>query len=175
MKVFSSQYFEDLLGTVAQSQRLRAHANVHHSYADQCQKLFNAINATSYIRPHRHSLDPKEGCLIAVRGLFGLVVFGDQGLIDSVTLFGSEKYSEKFPVASSVELPAGVCHTVIALVDGSILFEVKNGLFEPSLAKEFAPWAPEEGTQHGSDFFEKIKQDVLTSKARSLGGGNLRR
>jgi len=64
-------------------------------------------------RPHRHSLDPKEECLIAVRGLFGLIEFSDHGGIESITLFGSEKYSQKFSIASGVSLPAGVWHTVV--------------------------------------------------------------
>lgn len=70
MKVFSSQYLEDLINEASQSHRLRAHANVHGSYADQCQKLFNAIQVDSYIRPHRHSLDPRDEYLIAVRVVF---------------------------------------------------------------------------------------------------------
>lgn len=165
MKVFSSQYFDDLLSAASQSDRLRAHANVHSSYTDQCQKLFNAIRIDSYIRPHRHSLDPKDECLIAIRGLFGLIEFGEKGSIESITLFGSEKYSQQLSIASGVELPAGVWHTVVSLVDESILFEVKSGPFDPSLAKEFAPWAPEEGAQHAGDFFEKIKQEVLKLRA----------
>ena len=87
MKIFSSQYFDQLLYAASRSKRLRVHANVHDSYTDQCQKLFNAICIDSYIRPHRHSLDPKEECLIAVRGLFGLIEFSDHGGIDSITLF----------------------------------------------------------------------------------------
>ena len=166
MKIFSSQYFKDLVNEASQSHRLRAHANVHDSYADQCQKLFNAIQVDSYIRPHRHSLDPKDECLIAVRGLFCLITFTDQGTNESISFFGSEKYSEKFSIACGLELPAGVWHTVISLVDRSILFEVKSGPFEPSLAKEFAPWAPEEGTQHAKDYFEKIKRDALSSMER---------
>lgn len=71
MKVFSRQYFEDLLNTASQSQRLRVNANIYHSYADLCQKLFNAIKVNSFIRSHRHSLDPKDECLIAIKGLFG--------------------------------------------------------------------------------------------------------
>ena len=57
MKVFSSKYFEDLLSAASHSYRLRAHANLHRSYTDQCQKLFNVIQVNSYIRPHRHSLE----------------------------------------------------------------------------------------------------------------------
>jgi cupin fold WbuC family metalloprotein len=158
MKIFSSQYFDELLNTAARSQRLRAHANVHHSYADQCQKLFNAIKIESYIRPHRHSLDPKEECLIAVRGLFGLIEFSDHGGIESITLFGSEKYSQKFSIASGVSLPAGVWHTVVSLAEDSILFEVKSGPFDPSLAKELAPWAPEEGGELTQEYLNQLRQ-----------------
>jgi cupin fold WbuC family metalloprotein len=125
MKVFSSQCFEELLHSANQSQRLRAHANVHCSYTDQCQKLFNSIKTNSYIRPHRHSLYPKDECLIAVRGVFGLFEFNDQGETERITLFGSEKYSEEFSIAAGVELPAGAWHTVVPLLGDSALFEVK--------------------------------------------------
>lgn len=162
MKVFSRHYFDKLLTSADQSPRLRAHANVHRSYADQCQKLFNAIKVDSYIRPHRHSLDPKEECLLAIRGLFGLIEFTNQGVINSITLFGSEKYSEQFSIAAGVELPAGVWHTVVALVDQAILFEVKNGPFNPVVAKEFATWAPEEGGEQVLAYLNALKRKCFT-------------
>ena len=161
MKVFSSQYLEDLINEASQSHRLRAHANVHGSYADQCQKLFNAIQVDSYIRPHRHSLDPKDECLVAIKGLFGFIMFTEKGLIRSITLFGSEKYSEKLSIPSGLELTSGVWHTVVSLADNSILFEVKNGPFEPTLAKEFAPWAPKEGDKDANSYFKQLKKECL--------------
>ena len=161
MKVFSSQYFEDLIYEASQSHRLRAHANVHDSYADQCQKLFNAIQVDSYIRPHRHSMDPKDECLVAIKGLFGLIMFAEQGSIDSVVLFGSEKYSEQLSIPSGLELTSGVWHTVVSLADNSILFEVKKGPFEPTLAKEFAPWAPKEGDKDANSYFKQLKKECL--------------
>jgi hypothetical protein len=160
MKIFSSQYFDQLLYAASRSKRLRVHANVHDSYTDQCQKLFNAICIDSYIRPHRHSLDPKEECLIAVRGLFGLIEFSEYGSIESITLFGSEKYSQQLSIASGVELSAGVWHTVVSLVKDSILFEVKSGPFDPSLAKELAPWAPEEGSEQAQEYLNVLRQEA---------------
>ena len=161
MKVFSSQYFEDLVNEASQSHRLRAHANVHDSYADQCQKLFNAIQVDSYIRPHRHSLDPKDECLVAIKGLFGFIMFTEQGLIESVILFGSEKYSEKLSIPSGLELTSGVWHTVVSLAENSILFEVKKGPFESTLAKEFAPWAPKEGDKNANLYLKQLKKECL--------------
>lgn len=165
MKIFSSQYFDELLNTAARSQRLRSHANVHHSYADQCQKLFNAIRIDSYIRPHRHSVDPKEECLIAVRGLFGLIEFSEHGGIESITLFGGEKYSQQLSIASGVELPAEVWHTVVSLVENSILFEVKSGPFDPALAKELAPWAPEEGGELTQEYLIILRREAQNQLA----------
>jgi cupin fold WbuC family metalloprotein len=162
VKIFSSQYFEDLVNEASQSQRLRAHANIHRAYTDQCQKLFNAIKIDSYIRPHRHSLDPKDECLVAIKGLFGFIMFTEKGLIESVILFGSEKYSEKLSIPSGLELPASVWHTVVSLVDDSILFEVKSGPFNPGLAKELATWAPEEGNDSASQYLEVLKQKCLS-------------
>ena len=161
MKVFSSQYFEKLLDAASQSQRLRAHANVHRSYGEHCQKLFNAIQVNSYIRPHRHSLDPKDECLIAIKGLFGFITFTEQGLIEPVILFGSERYSEKLSIPSGLELPSDTWHTVVSLVDESILFEVKSGPFDPNLAKEYALWAPKEGSKDVSQYLETLKQKCL--------------
>lgn len=158
MKIFSRQYFDELVTSANQSDRLRAHTNLHQSYSDPCQKLFNLIKAESYIRPHRHSLDPKEECLLAVAGLFSLISFSDDGIIESVNLFGSEKYSLTSSIAFGLELPAEVWHTVIPLVDQSILFEVKSGPFDPGAAKELAPWAPEEGSQEALTYFRQLKE-----------------
>jgi cupin fold WbuC family metalloprotein len=86
-----------------------------------------------------------------------LIEFNNLGDIESITLFGSEKYSEQFSIAAGVELSAEVWHTVVSLVDKSILFEVKSGPFDPSIAKELAPWAPQEGAQEAVAYFSKLQ------------------
>jgi len=161
MKIFSRQYFDELLITADRSYRLRAHTNLHHSHEDPCQKLFNAVKTDSYIRPHRHSLDPKEECLLAVVGLFALITFYDEGKIDLITLFGSEKHSQKGSIALGLELPASVWHTVVSLTDGSILFEVKSGPYNPNTAKEMAPWAPKEDSDEALSYLSGLKSQAL--------------
>ena len=61
------------------SHRGRKNLNLHIEYADPCQRLFNAIGVDSYIPPHRHFRGPKEETLIAVRGLFALVILDEVG------------------------------------------------------------------------------------------------
>ncbi|MBF0414774.1 MAG: WbuC family cupin fold metalloprotein [Magnetococcales bacterium] len=156
LKIFSVEYLDSLVEEAAQSPRIRQHRNIHEGFGESCQRLLNAIGTNSYIRPHRHSLDPKAETLIAVRGKFALVSFDDAGSVVDVVLFGTEKVDVALPVG--VELAPGTWHTIIALVAGSILLELKAGPFNPDAAKEPAPWAPEEGTQAGNEYFQRLRR-----------------
>lgn len=153
---FTHKYLDSLIGEATLSPRSRQHRNIHQNYDDPCQRLFNAIGMDSYIRPHRHSLDPKVECLVAVVGLFALVTFDDDGSVYEVVRFGTEKYRQAEDQAVGVELPPGMWHTVIALVPDSVLLELKAGPFDPNAAKEPAPWAPDEGSQEATPYLQLL-------------------
>ena len=154
MNVFSADYLNDLTAQAQGNLRKRQHRNIHQSYADPCQRLFNAIEPTSYIRPHRHVGDLGKELLIAVRGVMALLAFDDSGAVLDILRFGSEKYGTGLAVGA--EVSAFQWHTVIALQPGCVLLEVKAGPFVPSRAKELAPWAPEEGSSVAVDYLEKF-------------------
>jgi cupin fold WbuC family metalloprotein len=140
---------------------MRQHLNIHQGYEDPCQRFFNALGTGSYIRPHRHSLDPKTEDLIAIRGMFALVTFGDGGEIERIVKFGTEKFIEEGQAAAvGVELGAGTWHTVVALTDEAVLLEMKAGPFEPTAAKEPAPWAPEEGSADVEPYLRFLQRSV---------------
>jgi cupin fold WbuC family metalloprotein len=120
--------------------------------------LFNAVGTDSYIRPHRHSLDPKSETLFAVKGKFALVVFDDRGTPQQVSAFGTELFGEEMP--AGVELSPGVWHTVVALTVNAVLLEIKAGPFDAGAAKEFAPWAPEEGTPQAQDYLQLLCRHI---------------
>ena len=143
---FSTSYLDSLIAEAERSPRRRQSRNVHRSVAEPAQRLFNAIEPDSYIRPHRHLIDPKDETLMAVRGLFALITFSDDGKITDIVRFGSEKYLATAECSVGVELPAGTWHSLVALVPGAVLMEVKAGPFNPQAPKEFAPWSPEEGS-----------------------------
>ena len=157
---FSSGFLDVLSQQAEQSSRQRQHKNIHQHYNDLCQRLFNAIAMDSYIRPHRHSIDPKDECLIAVRGRMALLVFDDIGQVKQVVRFGAQTNEAQQAIGVGVNLPAGVWHTVIAEVPGSILFEVKSGPFNPEQAKEYATWAPAENTPEAAEYLMELKHRV---------------
>ena len=43
---------------------------------------------------------------------------------------------------------------------GSVFYEVKQGPYDPQLVKEFAPWAPLEGTPEATAYLQRLHQWV---------------
>jgi cupin fold WbuC family metalloprotein len=154
IQVFTSQTLDELAKKANANPRLRQHKNIHISYQDPCQRLFNAIQPGSYIRPHKHATDPRDEMLVPVRGLMALVTFNDDGEVTEVVRFGSEKYGAECAVG--VELPSSTWHTVVALVPVCVLLEVKAGPFDPNQPKDLAPWAPEEGSHEAGLYLQYL-------------------
>ncbi len=154
MKIFDAQYLHAITDQAKDSPRRRQHRNIHQSYQDSCQRLFNAIEPDSYIRPHRHASDPRDELLIAVRGLMALLTFDDQGGVTGVQRFGTEKYGNA--IAAGVEVPASTWHTVVAMEPGCVLLEVKAGPFDPDQPKDLAAWAPEEGSELAKNYLRQL-------------------
>jgi cupin fold WbuC family metalloprotein len=153
MKIFDALYLDGLSGQAKVNPRLRQHRNVHQSYQEASQRLFNAVEPGSYIRPHRHASDPREELLIAVRGVMAMVTFDDQGKVINVLRFGTERHGDAMAVGA--EVSSDTWHTVIALEPGCVLLEVKAGPFDPNQPKDLAPWAPEEDSVEAQDYFDQ--------------------
>jgi cupin fold WbuC family metalloprotein len=158
MKVFGTNYFEDLTSQAKGGRRRRQHRNIHESYLDPCQRLFNAIEPGSYIRPHKHAADPRDELLIAIRGAMALVTFNDEGAVQGVLRLAADGHGGNAVVGA--EVPANVWHTVVALESGCVLLEVKPGPFNPNQPKDLAAWAPEEGTQEASIYVRDLEVEV---------------
>lgn len=154
MKIFSAEYLDSLSAQAKCNPRKRQHDNIHQSYQEASQRLFNAIEPSSYIRPHRHAVDPRDELLVAVRGLMGLISFDEEGNVMRSLRFGSK--SQDKSLAFGVEVSANTWHTVIALEPGCILLEVKAGPFNPNHPKELAPWAPEEGSASARPYLNRL-------------------
>lgn len=158
MKVFSADYLDELSDQARNSARQRQHRNIHQSYEDNCQRMFNAIEPGSYIPPHRHAADPRDELLIAIRGQMVLVTFDDLGGVVSALRFGSEKNGRN--IAIGAEVSANTWHTVIALEPGCVLLESKAGPFDPDQPKNLASWAPEEGTALAQVYLRELVEHV---------------
>lgn len=162
MKIFTNDYLNALTTEAKYNSRLRQHRNIHQDYQEPCQRLFNAIEPGSYIRPHRHASDPRDELLVAVRGLMAVVTFDDQGEITNIIRLGTEKFGAG--LCSTVEVPSSEWHTVIALESGAVLLEIKSGPFDPHQPKDLASWAPVEGSSAVGNYFQTLLNLIKSSE-----------
>ncbi len=160
MRSFSLSDLDKLTQNAVESPRLRQHLNLHQSYSESCQRLLNAIEPESYIRPHSHGHEQGAETMFALRGLMALVCFDNAGTVLSVKRFGAGNYESKHDVSLGVEVSPGAWHTVVALDRGSVLLEVKGGPFNPDAPKFLASWAPAEGSEFSLDYLTCLKNLV---------------
>jgi len=144
---------------------MRQYQNIHESYDDPVQRLFNALGYDTYIRPHRHALDPKVESLFALRGEFALITFDESGDPQDVVHFGATSPSSD----PGVEISSQTWHTVIALTEAAVLLEIKAGPFDPRAAKEFGAWSPEEGSGQAALYLAQLRERVAGWPVRLLG------
>ena len=113
---------------------------LHQGDDDPLQRMLNAIQPGSYIRPHRHLDPPKSEAVILLQGMLGYVSFRDDGTPedDNFLLLDLDRG------VLGCDIRPGVWHTIFALVPDTVIFEVKPGPYSPTNDKDFAPWAPEE-------------------------------
>lgn len=132
--------------------RRRKNYNFHLNDNDACHRLLNAMEPDSYIPPHCH-LDPaKDEAILALKGRFGLVLFGPGGEITGTAQL------EAGGETLGVNIPHGQFHALVALEPGSVFFEAKAGPYLALTTDEKAPWAPVEGTPEASIYLNQLKE-----------------
>jgi cupin fold WbuC family metalloprotein len=154
MKTIDHNLLDRLSAQAKGSPRLRRNLNLHASYDEPCQRLLNALEPGTYVRPHRHLAKPKPECFIGVRGRMALILFDEQGGITRTLLFGPDE------AAVGADLPAGVWHSVVCLAEGSVFFETKPGPYVPMTDKDLAPWAPAEGSAEAAAYLARLMAAV---------------
>lgn len=138
MKRVGIHDLDGLSATAAGSPRRRHNLNLHPDFADPVQRLCNAVEPGTYVRPHRHGPDVWE-LYALLRGRLRLLTFDDAGTVASIDLMGTP---DGLVV---VEIPPRTWHAVAALEPGTVFLEVKHGPYQPPPAEDTAAWAPAEG------------------------------
>jgi cupin fold WbuC family metalloprotein len=143
-------FLENLIRQAKNSPRKRQHYNLHKSYDEYLQRFLNAVEPLSYIRPHRHITAGKTEIFIPFTGRFLVLIFDEHGQVTD------HQVIQPFESPYAVEIAPDTYHTVFSLESGSVAFELKDGPFDPSAAKDFAPWAPEEGTPEAMQYLRNL-------------------
>ena len=139
----------DLIAQAAASPRRRKNLNLHATLAEPVQRFVNAFEPGTYVRPHRHS--DKWELFVLLQGAAAVLTFDDAGRVEErVELNGAEG-------ARVVEIPQATWHTLVSLMPGTVLFEVKRGPYDPSVPADYAPWCPSEDDPEARSFERRLR------------------
>lgn len=123
------ELFEELLAKSEASPRRRMHFDLRtNPETEQSQRMLNVLMADTVIPIHRHN-DTSETVVIC-RGKVREEFYDEDG--NKVAEFVIEAGGD----CPAVQVPQGQYHTAVCLVDGSIIFEAKDGPYDPETTED---------------------------------------
>lgn len=119
----TTEILDELSLQAKNCERLRMPLDLRTSANDQSQRMLNAMEPGTELPIHRHPNTCET--VIMLRGSVKELIYDDKGdLVESIILkAGAEP--------NAMSIPAGVWHGLECLEPGTILFEAKDGAFEP--------------------------------------------
>jgi cupin fold WbuC family metalloprotein len=148
MRIITKSELDGLSQIAADSPRRRRNLNLHPVLDDPVQRLFNAMEPPTYVRPHRHARPEGWELMMALRGAFSILNFDAEGCVTARVDLRARGESVV------AEIPAYTWHAVVVLEPGTVMFEVKPGPYSPVDDKDFAGWAPLEGDADAGSFVD---------------------
>jgi cupin fold WbuC family metalloprotein len=145
VQLIDEALLEATLARARTAPRGRINHNFHPDMASNPHRFLNAWTRGSYAAPHRHLQVPKPESFVVLRGELALFIFDDQGRVTERHVLGRNG-------VVGLDLAPGLWHTVAALSETAICFEVKAGPYDVATDKEFAPWAPREGDENAAEY-----------------------
>jgi len=131
-----------------ESPRLRIIFPVQRSQEARVQRLLNFMQPGTYIQPHCHPEPHASESLSLISGELELLIFSEGGDILSRHLLNKD--------SPLIDIEPGVWHGMIVREEDTVIFEVKQGPYDPNADKHFASWAPTEGDAAASDYLASL-------------------
>lgn len=105
------------------SPRLRMNYNIHDSFEDSVQRMFNALEPGTIVPVARHPYSNET--LIMLRGKLRVLIYDDKkNIIEDVVIA---------PNTDNIgyHIPKGTWHRVESLEHGTVCFETREGPYQP--------------------------------------------
>jgi cupin fold WbuC family metalloprotein len=132
------------------SPRARKNYNFHTDYADPVNRMLNAFEPGTYVRPHKHELPDKCEVFLLLSGRALVLRFDDAGTVISHAVLDRDRG------VYGVEFAPREWHSIASLEPDTVLYEVKPGPYAPVPDKNFAPWAPAEDSPEAAAYLASL-------------------
>ena len=136
--------------TSRKSSRLRMIQPVQRSQKAKVQRLLNFLQPGTYIRPHCHPLEQATESVCLLSGALEVLIFNSHGSIHT--------RHHLTPTSPLIDIEPGVWHGMVVQAPDTVIFEVKEGPYNPKTDKKFASWSPEEGSPDVKEFLARLQK-----------------
>lgn len=126
--ILDSTLFNELTEEARRSDRLRMNLDMRNSAEDQSQRMLNAIEPGTELPIHRHK-NTSETCIV-LRGSAVEIFYDDSGNITERIIMEPETN------CCGVNIAAGRWHKIVSLEPGTVIFEAKDGSYEPLIKED---------------------------------------
>jgi cupin fold WbuC family metalloprotein len=153
LRTLAASQLQSVLEQAKTSPRKRANFNLH-APGDSLQRMVNAMLRGTYCQPHKHESPDKLEIFTVLQGCAAVARFNDAGeVVEAVKL-------DADGAVRQVEIPPRTWHTVMALSNEAILYEVIEGHYDPLTHKRFATFAPTEKSPESDAYLAALTQKV---------------
>ena len=157
MKLIDKKLLDETTAKAKQSPRLRMNYNFHEKPDDPVNRLLNAMEPGTYIRPHRHTNAAKDEITLVLRGKVAAFIFDDDGLILEKKIVSPQEE------VYGIEFKADCWHGLLVLETGTVVYEIKEGPFTPLSPDDLALWSPEaEKTKEVNEYLDFLRNQINT-------------
>ena len=123
MPILTSAILDDTSEKAMSSPRLRMNYNLHASFEDSVQRMFNALEPGTIVPVARHPYSNET--LIMLRGKLRVLIYNDKkNVIEDVVIAPNTENI-------GYHIPKGTWHRVESLEQGTICFETREGPYLP--------------------------------------------
>lgn len=136
------------------SVRRRKNYNFHPTAADPMHRMLHAMEPDTYVQPHKHEDPAKREAFLVLKGRVVAIVYNQQGDITDWSVLDPQTGNY------GMEVSPGEWHSLICLESGTVVYEVKDGPWDPSDDKFFASWAPKEGDAGCTAFNRQVLERI---------------
>lgn len=119
--IITEEILDELTAKAKESPRLRMNYDMRNNAEDKSQRMLNAIEPGTIMPIHRH-MGSSETCL-CVRGHFIEYFYDEKGNVTDTF--------DMVPGGLIINVPIGQWHNLKSVESGTVLFECKDGPYEP--------------------------------------------
>jgi cupin fold WbuC family metalloprotein len=133
------------------SARKRIIFPIHRTQDAQVQRMLNFMQPGTYVKPHIHRGAGASESVVLITGALQYFIFNAEGRV--IRTFRAVAGTP----SAVIDMEPDVWHSFLVLEPDTVIFECKKGPYEALSDKDFAAWAPDEGTAEADEWIRVME------------------